>query len=772
MRRTTRVLLGLLACAAVLGGCKKSSSSHALPAFNKADGLGSWVNVIVEAGDWSGDVYAGGHFAVFGSTAAGGIVRFNSDGTIDAGFATGTGFWGDVNAIAPAGDGTGDIYVGGAFTSYNGTASSKIIRLNSDGTVDAAFAIGTGFDGTVRAIAPVGDGTGDLHVGGEFTFFNGTLSMFIVRLNSDGTLDAAFATGAGFDQHVYCLEASKDSTGDVYVGGLFSNYDGNAARSLVRLNPDGTIDAGFNMGTGLVGVAHSILRVGGGSGDLYVGGLFTGYNGTASNGVIRLNSDGTVDAAFNVGAGFDTTVRALALSLDGKDDLYAGGTFRTYDGTASRHVVRVNSDGTMDAAFNVGAGFELGVRALCIAGDAPGGVYAGGAFTSYNGAACGRLVRLAEDGTVGVRYGTGTGFNSRVHSILLPGGAYGDVLCAGEFTAYNGTLVNRLVRLNSDGTVDAAFATGTGFDADVYIGALAADGSGDIYVGGTFTAFNGTALNRIVRLNADGTLDTGFVIGTGFDDTPIDIVDAGDGSGDVYAGGTFTVYNGTAANRIVRLNPDGSPDAGFVTGTGFDGDVVCLCLAPDGSGDVYVGGNFTDYNGTAVNRIVRLNSNGTVDAAFAVGTGCDDAVRAILGAADGGGDVYVGGMFTTYNGAAANRIVRLNSDGTVDAAFATGTGLDSYVNRIVLVGNGSADIYVGGDFFHYNGTARNRLVRIAPDGVLNTSFAIGTGLDGFVTGLTAVPDGTGRLFVGGHFTVYDGTVVDGLCRLSAIGTLE
>jgi hypothetical protein len=48
--------------------------------------------------------------------------------------------------------------VGGLFTSYNGTTSNRIIRLNSDGSVDSSFNIGTGvsggspFDGNVQFI--------------------------------------------------------------------------------------------------------------------------------------------------------------------------------------------------------------------------------------------------------------------------------------------------------------------------------------------------------------------------------------------------------------------------------------------------------------------------------------------------------------------------------------------------------------------------------------------------------------------------------------------
>ena len=90
----------------------------------------------------------------------------------------------------PAGDGSGDIYVGGYFYTYQGTISNNIIRLNADGSADTAFAVGTGFDySSVYTIAPAGDGSGDIYVGGTFTSYNGTFLIDrIARLAIDGTV--------------------------------------------------------------------------------------------------------------------------------------------------------------------------------------------------------------------------------------------------------------------------------------------------------------------------------------------------------------------------------------------------------------------------------------------------------------------------------------------------------------------------------------------------------------------------------------------------------
>ena len=146
-----------------------------------------------------------------------------------------------VLSIASAGDGSGDVYVGGDFTDYNGMDVIRVVRLNADGTVDQAFATGTGFNNTVHSIAPAGDGSGDLYVGGSFTNYNGTLANDLVRLNVDGTVDQAFATGTGFNNAVFSIAPSGDGSGDVYVGGQFTSYQVIKIGRLARLKPNGSL---------------------------------------------------------------------------------------------------------------------------------------------------------------------------------------------------------------------------------------------------------------------------------------------------------------------------------------------------------------------------------------------------------------------------------------------------------------------------------------------------------------------------------------------------
>lgn len=185
----------------------------------------------------------------------------------------------------------------------------------------------------------------------------------------------------------------------------------------------------------------------------------------------------------------------------------------------------------------------------------------------------------------------------------------------GSFTTYNSVTSQYIVKMDADGVRDATFDITSGFNSSVI--AVRLDSNGKIYAGGGFTTYKGSAFNRIIRLNTDGSRDTGFDMGTGLNGACRVITI--DNNGKIYLGGDFTTYNGGAANRIIRLNTDGTADTGFSSGTGFDGRVNAITV--DASNNIYVGGNFFNYNGTAANGIIKLTSSGSIDTSFVYGTG-------------------------------------------------------------------------------------------------------------------------------------------------------
>ena len=119
---------------------------------------------------------------------------------------------------------------------------NQIKRLNSNGTIDATFNIGTGFSGNVRYAAIQPDGK--IIAVGDFTLFNGEQYQRIVRLLSNGSVDTTFNVGEGFNNSTWTVSFQPD--GKILVGGDFGSYNLISSWGIVRINTDGSCDTSFN----------------------------------------------------------------------------------------------------------------------------------------------------------------------------------------------------------------------------------------------------------------------------------------------------------------------------------------------------------------------------------------------------------------------------------------------------------------------------------------------------------------------------------------------
>jgi uncharacterized delta-60 repeat protein len=176
----------------------------------------------------------------------------------------------------------------------------------------------------------------------------------------------------------------------------------------------------------------------------------------------------------------------------------------------------------------------------------------------------------------------------------------------GAFTLTDFVVANRAISLNTDGSKDTTFNIGTGFNNPVNSTSIQSDGK--ILVGGQFTTFTGATQNRLIRLNSDGSKDTSFNIGTGFGSFVFSTAIQSDGK--ILVGGAFTTFTGATENRLIRLNSDGSKDTSFNIGSGFNSSVLSTAIQSDGK--ILVGGNFTTYQGVSSFRNILLNSDGSV----------------------------------------------------------------------------------------------------------------------------------------------------------------
>jgi uncharacterized delta-60 repeat protein len=391
----------------------------------------------------------------------------------------------------------------------NSNHDIALLRYNSDGSLDAGFG---GGDGVV--ISPViGHDTrgyslvllpdGRIMVTGEI--FDGSSSdIALLRYNADGSPDASFGggdgmvtTAVGHDSGGYSLALQPD--GKLVVTGQAadaSNQTGVGCCfpypyriALLRYNADGLLDAGFGGGDGIVTTAiggEGSESFGYGvtiqpDGKLVVTGEVAGSNSSIA--LLRYNADGTLDAGFGGGDGIVTTPVAhgaggysLALQPDGKfvvtgaacnDSGWPGGADCFFP------LLRYNADGTLDASFGGGDG-------LVFTGDSGDHSYYGNSVTlqpdgklvltaetyDFNsGISDVALLRYNVDGSLDHGFGGGEGI---VTTTLARGGAFwgsrvarqadGKLVVAGSFQNSNRSDI-ALLRYNADGSFDPTFGS-------------------------------------------------------------------------------------------------------------------------------------------------------------------------------------------------------------------------------------------------------------------------------------------------------------------------
>ncbi|MCX6112677.1 MAG: chitobiase/beta-hexosaminidase C-terminal domain-containing protein, partial [Proteobacteria bacterium] len=208
---------------------------------------------------------------------------------------------------------TPQIFVGGAFTTY-GNIYNKLVRVNSDGTLDSSFNPGTGATGpndNIRSILI--QSNGKILVNGYFQSFNGVVHHGLVRLNSDGSLDTSF--DPNFITETDSITMQND--GKILVAGVFKNPDDTSYHGIIRLNTDGSLDTSFN--SDRYKIANPILMAGmviiQPDGEILAIENFVS-GGTPHGHVVRLNNDGTLDPSFNEND-FNFYIDKISLQDDG-----------------------------------------------------------------------------------------------------------------------------------------------------------------------------------------------------------------------------------------------------------------------------------------------------------------------------------------------------------------------------------------------------------------------------------------------------------------------
>lgn len=309
------------------------------------------------------------------------IARLNSNGSLDINF-NAPDIFNNFSTFSIAEQSDGKILVAG--WDQNSGEKKYISRLNSDGSIDASFNIGTGANDIVRSVVLQPDGK--IIVAGDFTFFNGQFTNYIIRLNSNGSIDNSFVPFAGPNNKITSCTLLQN--GKIIIRGIFTSYDNISRNYIARLNIDGTLDTTFNPAITTTDFIYSNI-VEANNEDILFGAFFS-HNGSSKQTVLRMKIDGTIDTNFNLDNFTDAPVYSIALQNNQK--ILIGGDFNQCNGFSRKSFARLNNDGSIDNFFNVGTGANSTVSTIISINN--NAAFISGGFSNYNGTNISRIAKI------------------------------------------------------------------------------------------------------------------------------------------------------------------------------------------------------------------------------------------------------------------------------------------------------------------------------------------------------------------------------------------
>lgn len=492
-------------------------------------------------------------------------------------------------AIASAGDEVdinvrGLLKYSGKFKLYVNELEAEVVNLT---------------DSTLKFKVPQNASTGGIWVTVDDpsldnqTFFGPTM-----QIAGKVSFDTGFQVVNGSNYPIY--DILRLPAGGYFLAGAFTDYENRATKdlpigNLAQINAMGAAETTLNFGIGANYLINSVNRISSGAqnGKFLIAGYFSSFNTKRANraninSITRLNLDGTLDSTIidvvNATPNDPSKNRDTVPSFNGgvqgnikkiftyNDQIYAVGNFdyylrafyerstydsKVFDRVLMKQMVRMNMDGSMDQTFH----------------------YDPATKQSPNAA------------------------NGNINdAIQMPDGK---LVLVGTFTTFNGIAKRRVVRINLDGSVDNTFNTGNGADDEITSITYNA-ATNKILLGGTFKTFNGQPRAGVAMLDADGALTTGFTFPT----LSGGIVNfAGQlNNGKIIVTGSFNLYRNILRQGFMVLNPDGTLASGYNNTGVFQGTVEKMIETTSTAGNpaVILVGNIFRFDNIPAKNIIRV----------------------------------------------------------------------------------------------------------------------------------------------------------------------
>ncbi|MEC5142864.1 IPT/TIG domain-containing protein [Chitinophaga sp. 212800010-3] len=394
-----------------------------------------------------------------------------------------------------------------------------------------------------------------------------------------------------------------------------------------------------------------------------------------------------------------------------------------------------------------------------------------------------------------------TGANGTIGNIIAV--RDGKYLITGDFTSYGGTSRNRVARLNHDGTLDGSFASGSKNGTNSYVSTAVLLKDGKYLVAGAFNSYEGVSyVNSIAMLNSNGSMAADKAQTPSNNLVTVSALQGGVSGqvGDlnvqpddkILLSGYFRFFvrpnfklTGSAGqdsvhldsiqmNGLLRLNKDGSLDSSFnydlvnhMGKEGPNGFIARSMLMPDGK--LLIVGSFTKYNGQTANHIARLNPDGSLDPTFTAGSGADLTISNIAQQPDG--KFIIVGSFNNYGGTKMAHVARIDANGVIDPTFNVGAGADGYIYNVAIMPGGQ--VILSGAFTQFGNLQRNNFIVLNADGTIHPTYNSFGGINpvyngsssNFNVGQIVQQPGENAMLVVGAFTRFDFRTANRIVRI-------
>lgn len=610
--------------------------------------------------------YIGGSFDYVGEYTATGVAIDATTGEIaSANLPRPDGNPGNVHYVHSAlSDGSGGWYIGGSFADINEVAHRGIAHIFADGTMDTSGSWSSTFldAGQVNAMSLSGS---TLYIGGTFTSINGTARNRVAAI--DTTNGSLLSWNPNANGTVSAI-ATRGSV--VYLGGSFTTIGGTGRNRIAAVDATtAVLDAVWNPNAANA-VEDIVVKADGSV--VYAGGTFTTIGGTANDGLAALQpangvNTGTADASWFPNP--QGTVDSIALNA-AETVLYAGGSFANMDGVAALDQVAA-VDATVDfgSALDTGNAFTLwdpdpgtNINAVAVATSGTT-VYIGGGFTSLGttNEPRERIGSVSADPTVAA---TVTSWDPHAdQQVLAIAPTATQVFVGGQFDSIGGEDRRGLAAFdNTTRDVTSFCATTCDLNGSTTATAMVLDGT-TLYIGGTFTSVGGTARNRIAAIDTTTSTLTSFNPNSNnqIEDFALD-------GTSLYVGGWQATIGGQTRRGIAEIDTTTGLATSWNPLLAVGDQVFEVEIDAD---NVYIGGNFTAA--TTQSNIAKIDrATGAVDATWDDVT-LGGVVQA-MGLDDANDTLYFAGQFSQVDGQSREVFAITTTDGQLTSFDMPHTG--------------------------------------------------------------------------------------------------